>query len=76
MAAETGGITASQEGQMNLPPEIQAHVDAIRALLGVPPCQIVLDIDRDGVVQAVEPRVIFRRRKTDKTLDREAKTAA
>jgi hypothetical protein len=36
----------------------------------------VLDIDRDGVVQAVEPRVIFRRRKTDKTLDREAKTAA
>jgi hypothetical protein len=54
---------------MTLPPEIQAHVDAIRALLGVPPCQIVLDLDRDGVVQAVEPRVIFRKVVT-KTLDR------
>lgn len=52
---------------MTLPPEIQAHVDAIRALLGVPPCQIVLDLDRDGVVQAVEPRVIFR--KPPKVLD-------
>jgi hypothetical protein len=48
---------------------VQAHVDAIRQLLGVPPCQIVLDLDKDGVVQAVEPRVIFRRI-VPKTLDR------
>jgi hypothetical protein len=54
---------------VKLPPEIQAHVDAIRALLGVPPCQIVLDLDREGIVQAVEPRVIFRR-VVVKTLDR------
>jgi hypothetical protein len=46
---------------VTLPPEVQAHVDAIRALLGVPPCQIVLDLDKEGVVQAVEPRVIFRK---------------
>lgn len=60
---------------MNLPPEVQAHVDAIRALLGVPPCQIVLDLDRDGVVQAVEPRVIFRKL-APKALDRQRATSA
>jgi hypothetical protein len=54
---------------VNLPPEVQAHVDAIRALLGVPPCQIVLDLDREGVVQAVEPRVIFRKERA-KPLDK------
>jgi hypothetical protein len=46
---------------VNLPPDVQGLVDKLRASLGVPPCQIVLDMDRDGVVQAVEPRVIFRR---------------
>jgi ribonuclease HI len=60
---------------VTLPAEIQAHVDAIRALLGVPPCQIVLDLDRQGVVQAVEPRVIFRRERT-KEVDKQPNTSA
>lgn len=51
---------------MSLPPEVQEHVDKIRELLGVPACQLQIDIDRDGVVQDVKSMQSFKRRKADR----------
>ncbi len=46
---------------MTLPAEVQSHVDRIRALLGVPACQLVIDMDDSGNVQHVRPTMTFRR---------------
>lgn len=54
---------------MTLPPEVQPLVDQIRALLGVPACQLQFNLDRDGVVQGVQTMVTFERRKAQKLVD-------
>lgn len=54
---------------MSLPPEVQEHVDKIRALLGVPACQLQINVDQDGVVQGVQTMVTFNRRKAQKPVD-------
>lgn len=54
---------------MSLPPEVQEHVDKIRALLGVPACQLQINIDSQGIVQGVQTMVMFNRRKAQNHLD-------
>lgn len=54
---------------MSLPPEVQGHVDAIRAILGVPACQFQVNVDRDGLVQSVQTMQTFNRRKVEKPVD-------
>lgn len=56
---------------VTLPAEVQPHVDAIRALLGVPACQLVLNIDKQGILQSVDTRVIYSRSEQP-VLDRRA----
>ena len=47
---------------MTLPAEVQAHVNAIRAALGLPVCsKITIDMDDAGNVQHVKPEMTFRR---------------
>lgn len=50
---------------MSLPPEVQEHVDRIRAILGVPACQLQINIDSKGVVQGVQTMVSFSRRREE-----------
>ena len=48
---------------MTLPPEAQAIVDQLRAVLGLPPCQITISCDDSGQVQTIQPLVTYRREK-------------
>lgn len=54
---------------MTLPAEVQPLVDKLREVLGVPACQLQINIDRDGVVQGVQSMVMFNRRKAEKQID-------
>lgn len=54
---------------MSLPPEVQQLVDRLRAVLGVPACQLQINIDSRGIVQGVQTMVNFQRRKDEKPLD-------
>lgn len=49
--------------KISLPAEVQPLVDQLRALIGMPACQIVINCSDDGLVQTVEPRMVFRRKK-------------
>lgn len=51
---------------MTLPAEIQPLVDKIRALLGVPACQLTIHCDDQGIVQKIQPTVTFSRKVVDK----------
>lgn len=48
---------------MTLPDAIQPLVDQIRAILGVPACQLTINLDDRGTVQTVEPRLVYRKAK-------------
>lgn len=56
---------------MTLPPDVQPLIDSLRAVLGIPPaCSITISVDDAGTVQTVEPRVVFRRQKATKDIDK------
>lgn len=45
---------------MTLPVEVQALVDRMRILLGVPACKLTIDMDEAGTVQHVRPELNYR----------------
>ncbi len=51
---------------MTLAPEIQAIVDHLRAVLGVPPCQLTIHCDAEGTVQKVQPLITYSKKAVDK----------
>lgn len=48
---------------MSLPPEVQPLIDRLRVLLGLPACQLQVNIDKAGVVQGVQAMMTFSREK-------------
>lgn len=59
---------------MSLPPRVQTLVDQIvqeLQLQALKPSALEINLDRDGVVQDVKPKLVYRRRKTDAVDDRE-----
>lgn len=44
---------------MTLPTEVQPLVDRIRALLGVPACQLTIHCDASGTVQKIQPLITY-----------------
>lgn len=59
---------------MVLPSEAQSLGDQLRALVGVPASQIVVNFSDDGLVQTIEPRIVFRRKKVVEEPKRPAHT--
>lgn len=51
---------------MTLPTEVQPLVDRLRAVLGVPACQLTIHCDDAGVVQKVQPLITFAKKSVDK----------
>lgn len=53
---------------MTLPPKVQPLIDELRRVLGLHPFDVTgfeINLDRDGVVQDVKPKLQYRRMKVD-----------
>ena len=53
---------------MTLTPQVQTLYDQLVQALGLQafkPCGLDINADRDGIVQDVKPKLVFKRRKTD-----------
>ena len=53
---------------MTLPPKVQPLIDELRRVLGLHPFDVTgfeINLDRDGVVQDVKPKLQYRRVRVD-----------
>lgn len=53
---------------VTLPPKVQPLIDELRRVLGLHPFDVAgfeVNLDRDGIVQDVKPKLIYRREKLD-----------